>query len=53
LKTIVHNDDDEVKESIPNRPRTSSIKHGEKKDTIATVRFTNDSHDEIIEETYL
>ncbi len=53
LKTIVHNDDDEVKESIPNRPRTSSIKHGEKKDTIATVRFTNDSHNEIIEETYL
>jgi hypothetical protein len=58
-KTIVHNDDeDKDNESITivTRPRTSSIKHGEKKDIIATVRFSSDTSDENgtnFEETYL
>ncbi len=62
VKTIIHNndndDDDEDHESLTilTRPRTSSIKHGEKKDMIATVRFKGDRKDEngaIIQETYL
>ena len=59
LRTIIHNDDDyDDKESvtISTRPRTSSMKNGERKDMIATVRFigdTSDEHGTNIEETYL
>jgi len=55
VKTIIHNDDEyEDKESIKisTRPRTSSLKHGDKRDMIATVRFT-DENGTNIEETYL
>jgi len=51
VQTIIHNDDDE---DLP-RPRTSSMKHaGEKKETIATVRFMGtDENGTNAAETYL
>jgi hypothetical protein len=48
VKTTVHHDD----QSTGNRPRASSIKHGDRKETIATVRFT-DENGSSVEETYL
>jgi len=47
VQTIVYSDD------LP-RPRTSSMKHGEKKDTLASVRFVGkDENGRKSEETYL
>ncbi|CAF3636845.1 unnamed protein product [Adineta steineri] len=60
ITTMAHNNDDvfEDKESLTvlPRPRTSSMRHGEKKEAIATVRFIGDTSDENgtnVEETYL
>lgn len=61
VKTVIHNDDDEHKEKEllvipPSRPRTSSMKQGERRDVIATVRFIGHASSENgtnIEETYL
>jgi hypothetical protein len=51
VKTATHNAD-ERKKSNTNRPRASSFKHGEKKETIGTVRFSNEK-ESTVEETYL
>jgi hypothetical protein len=53
VQTIIHNDDDDD-DDLP-RPRTSSMKHGgEKKETIATVRFMGtDENGTNAAETYL
>jgi hypothetical protein len=54
-KTIIHDNDNEST-TILTRSRTSSMKHGEKKDIIATVRFKGNTSNEngtSYEETYL
>jgi len=49
VQTIIHDDDDDLP-----MPRTSSMKHGEKKDIIASVRFMGkDENGRKVEETYL
>jgi hypothetical protein len=49
VQTIIHDDDDDLP-----RPRTSSLRHGEKKDTVATVRFVDaNANAKKNEETYL
>ena len=51
VQTVIHqnDEDDEVV-----RPRTSSIKHGTKRETVASVRFVgNDENGKKPEETYL
>lgn len=57
VKRLTHEEyKDKESITILTRPRTTSMKHGEKKDIIATVRFTDDTSDDNesnIEETYL
>ncbi len=50
VKTIKHKDEDKESITVLTRPRTSSVRHGEKRDTITTVRFMGDTSDD--EETY-
>jgi hypothetical protein len=55
-KKIPNQNENKETITILTRPGTSAIKHGEKKDTIATVRFKSDKPDENgtnIQETYL
>ncbi len=55
VKTIKHKDEDKESITILTRSRASSVRHGEKRDTIATVRFIGDTSDENgtnYEETY-
>lgn len=52
VQTIIHQNEDDNVDVI--RPRTSSIKHGTKKETIASVRFVGkDENGKKPEETYL
>ncbi|UJR23659.1 hypothetical protein I4U23_026643 [Adineta vaga] len=59
VRSVKQKDDEYEKEeslAVISRPRTSSMRHGEKKDTIATVRFLGNTSDEngtYVEETYL
>ena len=52
VKTPEHNGDQRKESSSSHRPRASSLRHGDKKETIGTVRFTNES-ESTVEETYL
>ena len=54
VQTILHQNEDNDDDNDVVRPRTSSIKHGTKKETVASVRFVGkDENGKKPEQTYL